>query len=60
MDGLAVGDYMDCQKTDGPWDAALIEKFSEYRTEIEIVWTDGKQGFNEQPQCTVILNFLPR
>jgi hypothetical protein len=41
MDGLAVGDYLDCQKADGLWDVALIEKFSQYRTEMEIAWTDG-------------------
>ena len=42
VDTLAPGDYIDCQRKNGTWEMVPIESFSDYRTEFQVIWPDGK------------------
>lgn len=42
-DALSVGDYVDCLSKNNKWEFVTIEKFSDYRTEFEVLWQDGER-----------------
>lgn len=57
-DQLHPGDYIDCLSKAGKWEMVPIEQFSDFRTEFQVVWTDGELCFVLQLQRKLSLYLL--
>lgn len=42
IESLDIGSCIDCLRKNNIWEMAIIEKFSDVRTECEICFNDGK------------------
>ena len=51
FDNLGPGDFIDCLNKAGRWEMAMIATFSDFRTELQVRYTDGEMKYQFSFVC---------